>query len=89
MSKDVEQKGQLEQDLPTSESRNPNSSQSYNVTNNNTDNETNGLETTEQVIEELEKEAKQEIHKFDKIAICVSPLLFVFFNIAYWLYYTT
>ena len=88
MLKDVEQKGQLEQDLPTSESSNSNPSQNYNVTNNNTNNEANGTDNTEEVIEELKKEANQEIHKLDKIAICVLPILFIFFNIAYCLHYT-
>ena len=41
----------------------------------------------EEVIEELQKEAKQETHKLDKIAVVVLPLLFFAFNIAYWLHY--
>ena len=50
---------------------------------------THAKAATEITKEELKKEANQEIYKLDKIAICVLPILFIFFNIAYWLHYTT
>ena len=42
----------------------------------------------EELVEEVEKEAKQQTHRADKIAIVVLPILFFIFNLIYWIHYT-
>ena len=71
---------------------NPKNSSNYSVTNGNTENSNNEttktIDNSEEMIEEIEGESKKQTHKLDKIAIIVSPLMFLVFNIAYWLHYT-
>ncbi len=40
------------------------------------------------LIENLEEKAKVQSHKADRIALMVLPLLFLLFNIVYWIEYT-
>ena len=44
-------------------------------------------ETIEDELENLEEETKNKTHKADKVAIVVLPLLFLIFNIYYWVKY--
>ena len=71
---------------------NPKNASNYSVTNGNAENPNNEttktIDNSEEMIEEIEGESKKQTHKLDKIAIIVSPLMFLVFNIGYWLYYT-
>ena len=71
---------------------NPKNLSNYSVTNGNAENSNNEttktIDNSEEMIEEIEGESKKQTHKLDKIAIIVSPLMFLVFNIGYWLYYT-
>ena len=42
----------------------------------------------DELFEELEKKAKHQTHRLDKIAIVVLPLMFIIFNFFYWIHYT-
>ena len=71
---------------------NPKNASNYSVTNGTAENPNNEttktIDNSEEMIEEIEGESKKQTHKLDKIAIIVSPLMFLVFNIGYWLHYT-